>query len=85
MQMTVAVKNLFGCVPGKLKSRLHLWRGKNRLTFGKMLVEYAELIAPQLTIVDGIVAMEGPGPGSGFPHLFLRSYPRVVHHGQSLH
>ena len=68
MQMTVAVKNLFGCVPGKLKSRLHLWRGKNRLTFGKMLVEYAELIAPQLTIVDGIVAMEGPGPGSGFPH-----------------
>jgi len=65
MQLTVAIKNLFGCVPGKLKSRLHLWCGKNRRTFGEMLVEYAELVDPQLTIVDGILAMEGPGPGLG--------------------
>ena len=67
MQLTVAIKNLFGCVPGKLKSRLHLWCCKNLRSFGKMLVEYAELVGPQLTIVDGILAMEGPGSGSSYP------------------
>ena len=78
MQLTIAIKNLFGCVPGKLKSRLHLWYGKDRQTFGKMLVEYTELIAPQLTIVDGILAMEVPGPGSPYPLGILTGSTNVV-------
>lgn len=65
MQLTAAIKNNFGCVPGKRKACLHLSRGKDRITFGKMLIEYSELIKPALTIVDAIVAMDRVGPRAG--------------------
>ncbi|MBI1924093.1 DUF362 domain-containing protein [Candidatus Poribacteria bacterium] len=68
MQLTGAIKNNFGCVPGKRKARLHLWRGKDRVTFGKMLIEYCELIKPALTVVDAIVAMDRVGPRNGNPY-----------------
>ncbi|MBC7881343.1 MAG: DUF362 domain-containing protein [Anaerolineae bacterium] len=69
MQLTVtlAVKNLFGCVPGKMKAWWHMEAGKDRLRFGKMLVETAATLAPDLTIIDGIVAHEGNGPSAGEP------------------
>ncbi len=68
MQLSAAIKNNFGCVPGKRKARLHLWRGKERVTFGKMLIEYCELIKPALTVVDAIVAMDRVGPRNGNPY-----------------
>jgi uncharacterized protein (DUF362 family) len=69
MQLTVtlAVKNLFGCVPGKMKAWWHMEAGKDRLRFGQMLVETAATLAPDLTIIDGIVAHEGNGPSGGEP------------------
>lgn len=65
MQLTAAIKNNFGCVPGKRKARLHLSHGKDRITFGKMLIEYCELIKPALTVVDAVVAMDRMGPRRG--------------------
>ena len=65
MQLSAAIKNPFGCAPGKLKTRLHLYRGQDKLTFAKMILEYYELVHPQLTIVDGIIAMERLGPHGG--------------------
>lgn len=65
--MTLGVKNLFGCVPGKMKAWWHMEAGKNRDRFGEMLVETARAINPELTIIDGIVAHEGNGPSNGEP------------------
>ena len=65
--MTLGVKNLFGCVPGKMKAWWHMEAGKNRDRFGEMLVETARAINPELTIIDGIVAHEGNGPSKGQP------------------
>lgn len=69
MQLTVTlgVKNLFGCVPGKMKAWWHMEAGKDRQRFGTMLVETARLIAPDLTIMDGIVGHQGNGPSGGEP------------------
>ena len=67
MGMTCAVKNLFGAVVGLRKARLHLQAGTDQAFFALMLLELAERIAPALTIVDAVVAMEGDGPGSGDP------------------
>jgi len=58
------VKNLLGCVPGLQKPELH-FRFPQRDLFGRMLVELAETVAPQLTIIDAVVAMEGDGPSAG--------------------
>jgi uncharacterized protein (DUF362 family)/NAD-dependent dihydropyrimidine dehydrogenase PreA subunit len=67
MGLTCAVKNLFGAVVGMRKPRLHLQAGTDKGFFALMLLELAEHIAPALSIVDAITAMEGNGPGSGDP------------------
>lgn len=67
MYLTLGVKNMFGCVVGKKKPRLHMEAGKDSRKFARMLVEIYGSIAPDLTIIDGIIGMEGNGPGSGPP------------------
>jgi uncharacterized protein (DUF362 family)/Pyruvate/2-oxoacid:ferredoxin oxidoreductase delta subunit len=67
MTITGAVKNLFGCIPGKRKIQWHLNAGVNRDAFARMLVELCSLIGPRLTVMDAVVGMEGNGPGSGDP------------------
>lgn len=63
---TGAVKNLFGCVVGFNKPQLHL-RLQRRQEFGGMLVDLYQAVRPVLSVVDGIVAMEGEGPSHGRP------------------
>jgi uncharacterized protein (DUF362 family) len=67
LTITLGVKNLFGCVPGKMKAWWHLEAGKDVDRFGMMLVETAKAIAPDLTIIDGIIGHEGNGPSGGEP------------------
>lgn len=58
-----AIKNLFGLVSGTYKTELH----KNYFNIGdfsKILVDIYQEAKPALTIVDGIVAMEGDGPAT---------------------
>lgn len=67
MTITGAVKNLFGCIPGRRKVQWHFNAGVNRDAFARMLVELSALIRPKLTIMDAVLGMEGNGPGSGDP------------------
>lgn len=67
LTLTLGVKNLFGCVPGKMKAWWHMEAGKDANRFGEMLVETAKAINPDLTILDGIIGHEGNGPSGGEP------------------
>lgn len=67
LTLTLGVKNLFGCVPGKMKAWWHMEAGKDANRFGEMLVETARAISPDLTILDGIIGHEGNGPSKGEP------------------
>jgi len=67
MLMTMAVKNMFGCVVGMQKTQWHLRSAHQIEAFAEMLLSVYRLVGPALTIVDGIVAMQGNGPGSGTP------------------
>jgi uncharacterized protein (DUF362 family)/Pyruvate/2-oxoacid:ferredoxin oxidoreductase delta subunit len=67
MFLTLGVKNIFGCVPGKLKAQLHLSAGVDTDFFAGMILDLYLFLRPRLTVMDGIVAMEGNGPGSGDP------------------
>jgi len=64
--MTGCVKNLFGCIPGMGKPRLHRKYPK-REDFAAMLVDICESIKPGLSIIDAVVGMEGAGPAGGDP------------------
>ncbi|MDO8426569.1 MAG: DUF362 domain-containing protein [Deltaproteobacteria bacterium] len=67
MYLTLGVKNMFGCVPGKLKPQWHLSAGVDSMDFASMLLDLYMFLKPRLTVIDGIVSMEGNGPGSGTP------------------
>ncbi len=63
MLLTGAVKNLFGLVSGTFKTELHK-RYFEPEEFAKTLVDIYQQTRPSLTIVDGILAMEGDGPAT---------------------
>jgi uncharacterized protein (DUF362 family)/ferredoxin len=66
--LTIAVKNLFGCVPGARKAQWHVRTSQEgNEHFSRMLLDLSTLINPALSIVDCIDAMEGKGPGFGTP------------------
>jgi uncharacterized protein (DUF362 family)/Pyruvate/2-oxoacid:ferredoxin oxidoreductase delta subunit len=65
MLLTLGVKNLFGCIVGFRKPQWHLRAGVDREVFAALLVRIYQTINPKLTILDGILAMEGEGPGKG--------------------
>lgn len=69
LTLTMGVKNLFGCVPGKMKAWWHMEAGKDEDRFAEMLVETARAVNPDLTIVDGIIGHEGNGPSGGEPRV----------------
>ena len=64
---TGAVKNLFGCVPGLAKADYHR-QAESAQEFGEVLCEINKHIRPALTVMDGVVAMDGQGPTSGRPY-----------------
>ncbi len=65
MGMTLAVKNLFGCVVGFRKPEWHYRVGESRELFGELLATIFSVIKPSMNLMDGVLAMEGPGPGTG--------------------
>jgi uncharacterized protein (DUF362 family)/Pyruvate/2-oxoacid:ferredoxin oxidoreductase delta subunit len=65
--LTLGVKNTFGCISGMRKAQWHLKAGNNHAYFAGMLAELSHIIKPALTIVDGIIGMEGDGPSNGDP------------------
>lgn len=67
MFLTLGIKNLFGCIPGARKAMWHLKAGEDPYRFAQILVDLYRIIRPRLTILDGIVGMEGSGPNSGDP------------------
>jgi uncharacterized protein (DUF362 family)/Pyruvate/2-oxoacid:ferredoxin oxidoreductase delta subunit len=65
--LTLGIKNLFGCIPGPKKALWHLKAGDDRKIFAQILIDIYQVIQPSLSILDGIVGMEGNGPNSGRP------------------
>ncbi len=63
MKYTGAVKNLLGCIPGGGKAYCHTIAPK-AMHFGHLLLDIYSKVKPQLNIMDGVIGLEGNGPGS---------------------
>ncbi len=63
---TGAIKNTLGLVPGFSKAKQHALH-HDRISFSSFLVDLTESVTPHFSLMDGIMGMEGPGPGQGFP------------------
>ncbi len=65
MLLTLAVKNLFGCVVGYRKPEWHMRAGVDRQMFARLIARIGLNLRPAVNILDGVLAMEGQGPGMG--------------------
>ncbi len=65
MLLTLGIKNLFGCIVGMKKPEWHFRTGVDRDMFARLLVKIYQAVNPDITIMDGILAMQGEGPGKG--------------------
>jgi uncharacterized protein (DUF362 family)/Pyruvate/2-oxoacid:ferredoxin oxidoreductase delta subunit len=61
---TGGIKNLYGTIPDGLRRRFH-YNYLRSEEFCQMLVDIYSIAKPKLTMIDGIMAMEGEGPSSG--------------------
>jgi len=59
--VTLGMKNMFGLLPEKFKGKYHL-KG-----ISKVVSDINTVLKPKLTIIDGFIGMEGPGPINGTP------------------
>lgn len=63
---TGAIKNTLGLIPGFSKAKQHALHS-DRVSFSKFLVDLNEAVLPNFFLMDGIIGMEGAGPGQGTP------------------
>ena len=61
---TGGIKNMYGTIPTGQRTRFH-YDYMRVEDFSQMLTDLFATIKPHLTIMDGIMAMEGEGPSSG--------------------
>ena len=60
-KVTLGLKNMFGMLTTKFKGKYHV-RGMD-----KVIHDINKTIPPQVTVIDGFIAMEGKGPVNGKP------------------
>ena len=65
-RITGAVKNSYGFIYGFHKAKGHT-QYPSADSFARMLIDLNKCVAPKLYVMDGILAMEGNGQGSGDP------------------
>ncbi len=65
MLMSLAVKNMFGAVPGARKLQWHYRAGRDRMFFARALNDIAAAVRPALSVMDAVVGMDRLGPTAG--------------------
>lgn len=65
MGLTLGVKNTFGFIRSFDKAKWHLKAGRDRMLFASILIDIHNIVKPELTILDGVVGMDGNGPSNG--------------------
>jgi uncharacterized protein (DUF362 family)/Pyruvate/2-oxoacid:ferredoxin oxidoreductase delta subunit len=66
MVFTGAVKNMFGSIAGVEKAAHHM-NMPDYDAFADNIIDICEATKPNLSVMDGIMAMEGNGPSAGTP------------------
>jgi uncharacterized protein (DUF362 family) len=64
--MTLACKIMYGVIPGLIKAKYHA-RFPKKDTFADAMLDIMTIVRPRLCIMDGVMGMQGQGPGSGDP------------------
>lgn len=64
---TGGVKNLYGSIAGLKKAEIHYRFPNEEIFCEDVLLDICSYVNPSLTIMDGVIGMEGEGPSAGIP------------------
>ena len=67
MRLSGAVKNMFGCLPGGYKQKIHLWLS-NEFELADVFIDIHNIVKPALSIMDAVVSLDG-GPTAMGKHV----------------
>lgn len=66
MRLSGAIKNMFGCLPGGYKQRIHQWTG-NEFELADVFIDIHHHIKPGLSVMDAVVSLDGGPTALGQP------------------
>jgi uncharacterized protein (DUF362 family)/NAD-dependent dihydropyrimidine dehydrogenase PreA subunit len=66
MRLSGALKNMFGCLPGGYKQKIHMW-SKNDFELSDIFLDIHKIIKPALSIMDAVVSLDGGPSAIGKP------------------
>ena len=66
-RVTMAVKNMFGCVAGLRKAWWHMAYGGKKGSFSELILQLLPVFSHSIALLDGIKAMHVTGPIHGKP------------------
>lgn len=66
MRLSGAIKNMFGCLPGGYKQRIHQWTG-NEFELADVFIDIHNHVKPGLSVMDAVVSLDGGPTALGQP------------------
>lgn len=66
LRLSGALKNMFGCVPGGYKQRIHAW-SRNDFELSDVFCELHRIVRPSLSVLDAVVSLDGGPAAIGRP------------------
>ena len=66
MRFSGGIKNMFGCLPGGYKQKIHQW-ANSEVELSDVFIDIHKIIKPALSIMDAIVGLDGGPTALGKP------------------
>ena len=66
LRLTGAIKNMFGCMPGGYKQKIHILVN-NDFELSDIFIDIWGLVKPQLTVMDAVIGLDGGPSAIGKP------------------
>ena len=66
LRLSGAVKNLFGCIPGGYKQKIHIY-SRNDFELSDVFLDLVQIIKPAINIMDAVYGLDGGPSAAGKP------------------
>lgn len=66
LRMSGAIKNMFGCLPGGYKQKLHQWMD-SKLELSDIFLDVHNIVRPSLSVMDAVISLDGGPSAIGKP------------------
>ncbi len=66
LRLTGVIKNMFGCLPGGYKQKIHLWTN-SFFDLADVFLDIINIVKPSLYIMDAVIALDGGPSAMGKP------------------